>query len=153
MRSFVKSVLAFANFYFFIPKNPLSFSFKARTNARINVRIFIGCLFLVRALKSIDFILRNGYNINIPHFFFCNFNTQIVAEKSVKAHSLIFTAKDIIPLVGLYPIAFTNSFVVRCGRKKKCGSLSRGYILQCRLARGGIFFDGTIYKKGNTAKT
>ena len=58
----------------------------------------------------------------------------------MNAHSLIFAAKDIIPLVGLYPIAFTNSFVVRCGRKKKCGSLSRGYILQCRLARGGIFF-------------
>ena len=58
----------------------------------------------------------------------------------MNAHSLILTAKDIIPLVGLYPIAFTNSFVVRCGRKKKCGSLSRGYILQCRLARGGIFF-------------
>ena len=112
----------------------------------------VSCFFFIRALKSIDFILRNGYNINIPHFFFCNFNTQIVAEKSVKAHSLIFTAKDIIPLVGLYPIAFTNSFVVRCGRKKKCGSLSRGYILQCRLARGGIFFRGQFIKKETPLK-
>lgn len=32
---------------------------------------------LIRALKSIDFIFKNGYNINIPHFFFCNFNTHL----------------------------------------------------------------------------
>ena len=70
MRSFVKSVLAFANFYFFIPKNPLSFSFKARTNARINVRIFIGCLFLVRALKCIDFITKKKYNKYATFYFY-----------------------------------------------------------------------------------
>ena len=58
----------------------------------------------------------------------------------MNAHSLIFAAKDIIPLVGLYPIAFTNSFVVRCGRKKKCGSLSRGYILRCRSRKGAASF-------------
>ena len=75
MRSFAKSVLAFCKFYFFTPYNPFSFSFEARTNARINVRtnarIFISRLFLIGALKCIDFIVKKRYN-NYATFYFYN---------------------------------------------------------------------------------
>ena len=52
---------------------------------------------------------------------------------------------------GYIVFAFTKSFKANCGQV--VANFAEMVNYGAVLARGGIFFDGAIYKKGNTAKT